>query len=95
MSVWVQAKSAAGRARAAAMRGARRGRLELQVRRLRSGIQREEARIGRALYPMLAEGRLELEAPEVQEAVERIGELHAELEEKRALIAELGSETEA
>ena len=94
MSVWLQAKSAAGRTGAAAMRGARRGRLELQIRRLRSGIQREEATIGRALYPMLADRRLEVEAPEVQEAVERIGELHAQLEEKRALIAELGSETE-
>ena len=42
MSVWVQAKSVAGRAGAAAKRRARRGRLELQVRDLRSDISRVE-----------------------------------------------------
>ena len=64
--------------------GAHRAQRATQRRRLRSQIRDEERRIGRLLFPLLAEGALEIELPEVHAAVTRIALMNAELESRRA-----------
>ena len=67
---------------------ARRTKLRLELRKLRSRIVQEEAEIGRLVYPLIAHGAIEVDSPEVQSAVGRLHDLAAELEAKEALARE-------
>lgn len=73
-------RAAARRVVAQTRRGADRGHLEVQKRRLRRRIADEEALIGRLLYPEIAESRLEVDDTTVREAAQRIVDLRAELD---------------
>jgi hypothetical protein len=84
MSISQRAQSAATRTASIAAQTARRARREWELRRIHKHIEENEALIGRLLYPMLAEGHMQIESPEVSEAVARIRLLGAELDAKRA-----------
>ena len=94
MSVLDRARAAAGGVARQSKRGARRGQLEIQTRRLRRRITAEEALIGRLLYPEIAESRLEVEDASVREAAQRLADLHAELGNTDAAVAALRTEPE-
>ena len=81
-SVWIRSAEVARRAGAAAAEEARRTRLELELRRLRSRIRHEEAEIGHLLHPLLADGTLDVDSPAVRDGVRRIQALAADLEAK-------------
>ena len=95
MSVLDRARAAVGRVTRQTRRGARRGQLEVQTRRLRRRITAEEALIGRLLYPEIAESRLEVDDESVREAAQRIADLRAELGNTTAEVAALGTSPES
>lgn len=76
-------------------RGSRRGAHEAQVRKLEWEVDRRKAAIGKAVYPLIETGALQVDLPEVQEELTRIRELHdrlRELHERR--LAEKSDERE-
>lgn len=95
MSVLERMRAAVGRVAKLTRRGTRRGQLEVQVRRTRGRIMAEEALIGRLLYPQIEERQLEVGSPDVHEAVRRLSDLLAELEDIRTQVEAVGSESGA
>ena len=85
-------RAATQRVAAQTQRGARRGQLEVQKRRLERRIASEEALIGRLLYPEIAESRLEVDDATVREAAQRIVDLRAELD--ATILQDAESETD-
>ena len=85
-----QARAVAARARAKRLgaatarlgrRGVRRAQLEARLRRIGRQIEREKAAIGRAVYPLLERGDLDVDLPEVRERMQKIAFLRARLAE--------------
>lgn len=68
-----------------------RSRLRARVDRLEERIEDEKVRIGRALYPLVEDASITVELPEVQEGVEAIARLRAELERWRRELDESAS----
>lgn len=60
-------------------RGVRRAQHEAQLRRLGRQIEGEKAAIGRAVYPLLERGDLNVDLPEVRERMQKIALLRARL----------------
>ena len=60
-------------------RGIRRAQHETRLRRLGRQIEGEKAAIGRAVYPLLERGDLNVDLPEVRERMQKIALLRARL----------------
>lgn len=73
-------------------RGAQRGKLELEVRRVEGKIDDEKKALGSALYPLLVEGSLAMDNPEVAASLVRIATLSDDLAAKRKEIESLGDD---
>lgn len=92
MSFFKRAGDVSADLAAATKRQARRAKLELEARRLASKIESEKGKIGHAVYPLLDEGKLQLDVPEVQRHMQAIASLKAELAERRAAIEALSQD---
>jgi hypothetical protein len=71
-------------------RGALRGKLELEVRRLDGKVNDEKNGIGRAVFPLLEAGTLTIEDEAVKGHLTRIAALNEELAAKHKEIESLG-----
>jgi hypothetical protein len=83
MSFFKRAKEVSADLAGATRRQAQRGKLELDARRIEGKIDSEKEQLGRDLYPLLEEGKLQLDLPEVREHMEAIAALKVELAAKR------------
>jgi hypothetical protein len=90
-----KAKQAASSAARLTRRGAKRGKLELDAKRLQMRVNGEKDKIGHALYPALAGGSLTVDNADVTAALASIKELEAELAAKQAEIAAMGKDAAA
>ncbi len=78
-----------------ARRGIRRGGLEAQIRKVEWDIDRQNAAIGQAIYPLLESGELKVGLSDVQERMPRIKALAQRLDELRALRGAQGTDRQA
>ncbi len=69
-----------------------RGRLEVQIRKLEWDVDRQKAAIGKAIYPLLESGELEVGLSEVHERMPKIQALSQRLQELRDRYAALGNQ---
>ena len=92
MAFWERAKHIAGIVARRAKRESTEAKLKLKANRLKSRIESEKEQIGKAVYPLLANGTLTVDLPEVHERLGIITRLQAELEGKRAVIDALDAE---
>ena len=74
---------------AACLRQARRGKLNIDVRRLESRVSSEKDAIGHALFPLLEAGTLQGDVAGVHDRMKAITELLGEIRQKRAKIKAL------
>lgn len=94
MSFVSRAKEVTADLASVSKRQARRGKLEVDVRRLDAKVSAEKDAIGHALFPLLEAGTLEVDAPEVQRHLTSIAELLAEIGEKKTELELLRSGAE-
>ena len=83
MSFLDQVKSTAGRALNGGKRQAKRAQLEVKNRQVERQINKEYARIGRTLYPLLVGGELSTNNAEVEAAVKAVTELQADVSRRQ------------
>jgi hypothetical protein len=83
----------ASRAAHETRRQAERAMLELDIRRLEGRIEKEEAAIGRLLYPLLADGTLKVDVPGIESHIEEIRRTSVEVAQKRTEVAALRTDT--
>ena len=76
-------------------RGAQRGKLELEVRRVEGRIADEKNAIGQAIFPLIESGALVVADANVTELMAKIATLAEELAAKRKEIADLGDDGDA
>ena len=67
-------------------RQTKRAQLEVQNRQVERKINKEYARIGRTLYPLLAGGEISTNNIEVEAAVKAVTELQADMERRQGEI---------
>lgn len=81
MNVRERARPLIGTARRFIGDGIRRGRREAQIRRLEWQVDRQKAALGKVVYPLLQDGQVQTEVPEVRQLMTRIGALVQSLDE--------------
>lgn len=69
-----------------------RGKLEIEARRLEAHVREEKARIGEALFPLIRDGLLVSNLPEVGEHMDTVYRLERELDAKHQEIDALREE---
>ena len=92
MSFFKKVKDITGDLAGGTKRGALRGKLELEVRRLEGKIADEKNGIGRAVFPLLEAGTLTLDNADVSSHMSAIATSAAELAAKRKEIQDLGDD---
>jgi hypothetical protein len=92
MSFFKKVKEISGDVADKTKRGAIRGKLEIEVRRIEGKIGDEKNAIGHAVFPMLESGTLAVDNDDVIAHMGKIVELNTELAERRREIEALGSE---
>lgn len=89
MKFFKRAQELAAELASGGRRRAQRGRLQMEMRRLRSRVGSEKAAIGQALYPLLEAGTLAVDLPEVDAHVKAVTELLAAIASKQSEIDSL------
>ncbi|MEP6871372.1 MAG: hypothetical protein ABI939_05920 [Anaerolineaceae bacterium] len=91
MSFFRRVKDATSDLASASKRRAKRGKLEVDVRRLESKISAEKNAIGHAIFPLLQSAAVQVELPEVEERMRTVAELLNQIGAKKAELDHLSA----